>query len=564
MTGAADIRLGVVLLCHAQLQVAAHMARIWVEGGARVAIHIDAKAPAKAVATMKETLQDLPGIIYSRRVSCDWGRFSLIEATQDAAQLLLEQHPDLTHVYLASGSCLPLRPVAELCDYLALDPERDHIESVSANDVGWTVGGLNEERFTLYYPLDWRRQRWLFDRLVDWQRRLKIKRSPPKGIVPYLGSQWWCLTASTLRAILGDPRRAEFDRYFRLTWIPDESYFQTLARRHAMRIESHSLTLAKFDQDGRPYQLYDDHARMLEESHCFVARKIWPGASLLLEQFPVARTAGPALRPPQPQRFERMISRTVRRRTQGRPGLYMQSRYPRKDSENGKTSAPYAVFQGFTDIFPEFEAWLAGIIDADIHGHLFSPEMVEFAGRPRIGPGAISSNPQIRDRDPQGFLTALIRITSRMQVFQTSPRDNQALNWFMATDPNAHIHVVTGAWMLPLLESDMPFDDIRRVTAILQRAETEHLEVLNSVWVKARVQVHELNDFLARPQGIIMQALQQMPVTPDLLDSMPRMRNLDGLSELLRRLRNSGLKPRLSGDGLPLVDPSLSERTAAE
>ena len=118
--------------------------------------------------------------------------------------------------------------------------------------------------------------------------------------------------------------------------------------------------------------------------------------------------------------------------------------------------------------------------------------------------------------------------------------------------------------MLPLLESDMPFDDIRRVTAILQRAETEHLEVLNSVWVKARVQVHELNDFLARPQGIIMQALQQMPVTPDLLDSMPRMRNLDGLSELLRRLRNSGLKPRLSGDGLPRVDTSLSERTAAE
>ncbi|MDN5568012.1 MAG: beta-1,6-N-acetylglucosaminyltransferase, partial [Paracoccus sp. (in: a-proteobacteria)] len=425
MTGAADIRLGVVLLCHAQLEVAAHMARIWVKGGAKVAIHIDAKATPKAVAEMKNALADLTDIVYSPRISCDWGRFSLIQATQDAAQRLLDSFQGLTHVYLASGSCLPLRPVSELCAYLAQDPERDHIESVSANDVGWTVGGLNEERFTLYYPLDWRRRRWLFDRFVEWQRRFKVKRSPPKGIVPYLGSQWWCLTATTLRAILDDPRRAEFDRYFRLTWIPDESYFQTLARRHAVRIESHSLTLAKFDHDGRPYQLYDDHALMLEESRCFVARKIWPGATRLLEHFPAAHGGGSDRLGPQPQRFERMISRTVRRRLLGRPGLYMQSRYPRKDSENGKTSAPYAIFQGFSDIFPDFEGWLAEVIEADVHGHLFSPEIIEFEGRPLIGPGAISSNPVIRDRDPQGFLTALIRIAPRMQVFQFSPRDNQ-------------------------------------------------------------------------------------------------------------------------------------------
>jgi len=558
------VQLGVVLLCHAQLDIAAHMARIWVNGGARVAIHIDAKASEKAVKAMKQTLADLPDIVYSPRVSCDWGRFSLIRATQDAAQLLMDSFPDLTHVYLASGSCLPLRPVSDLCAYLALDPERDHIESVSANDVGWAVGGLNEERFTLYYPLDWRKQRWMFDRFVAWQRKFKIKREPPKGVTPYLGSQWWCLTVSTLRAILDDPRREEFDRYFRLTWIPDESYFQTLARRHAMRIESHSLTLAKFDHDGRPYQLYDDHALMLEESRCFVARKVWSGATRLLEHFPARRDGYPDLGEPQPQRFERMINRTVRRRLLGRPGLYMQSRYPRKDSENGKTSAPYALFQGFSDIFPEFESWLAGIVDADVHGHLFSPETVEFSGRPEIGPGAISSNPQIRDGDPQGFLTALIRIAPKMQVFQFSPRDNQSLNWFIATDPNAHIHVVTGAWMLPLLESDMPFDDIRRVTAILQRAEIDQLEVLNSVWVKARVHVHELTDFLARPQSILLQAVQQMPLPPGLLDSLPRMRNLDGLSELLRRLRNSGLRPRLSGDGLPLPDTLLSERTAAE
>ncbi|MGR3197289.1 MAG: DUF5927 domain-containing protein, partial [Paracoccus sp. (in: a-proteobacteria)] len=107
------------------------------------------------------------------------------------------------------------------------------------------------------------------------------------------------------------------------------------------------------------------------------------------------------------------------------------------------------------------------------------------------------------------------------------------------------------------------FDDIRRVTALLQRAELQHLEVLNSVWVKARVQVHELTDFLARPQGLLLQALQGLPVQGH-HDALPRMRNLDGLTDLLRRLRNSGLRPRLSEDGLPLPEITLSERTAAE
>ncbi|MGZ3215159.1 DUF5927 domain-containing protein [Paracoccus sp. T5] len=557
-----DVRLGVVLLCHAELDAASQMVRIWAAGGARVSIHIDAKAPAKAVARMQAALSDLPDIVYSRRHRCNWGGFSLVKATQDAAQLLLDSFPDTTHVYLASGSCLPLRPVRELAAFLALDPDRDHIESVSAYDVGWTVGGLNEERFTLFHPLDWRRRRWLFDRLVAWQRALRIRRRLPKGIAPHLGSQWWCLTTATLRAILEDPRRPEFDRFFRYSWIPDESYFQTLARRHAGRIESRSLTLAKFDHDGRPYQLYDDHILMLEESRCFVARKFWPGAERLLAHFP--RPGAPETGAPQPQRFERLINRTVRRRLLGRPGLYMQSRFPRKDAENGKTSAPYAVFQGFSDLFPDFETWLGDLVEADVHGHLLGPEMAEFAGRPQIGPGAISNSTLTRDRDPLGFLTAVIRISPRIQMFQFSPRDNQALNWFMATDPNAHLHVITGAWMLPLLESGMPFDDIRRVTAQLQRAELAQLDVLNSVWVKARVHVHELTDFLARPEAILMQTLQQLPVTPAAAGGMPKMRNPGGLADLLRRLRNSGLRPRLSGDGLPLPETSLSERTAAE
>ena len=567
MTGAVpatDIRLGVIMLCHADMAMAARLAGIWAKGGARLAIHIDAKAGGDAVGTMHRALADHPPAIYTPRQACAWGRFSLVQATLDAARALLDAHPDLTHVYLASGACLPLRPVADLTAFLAGDPGRDHIESVNAYDVGWTVGGLNEERFTLFFPFDWRRHRWMFDRFVAWQRRRGISRKILQGIWPHLGSQWWCLTAETLRAILDDPRREEFDRYFRLSWIPDESYFQTLVRRHSRSIESQSLTLAKFDHHGKPYQLYDDHLDMLLTSRCFVARKVWPGAERLLSHFPLPADGAPLVDTPRTAMIDREINRTVRRRVLGRPGLYMQSRFPRKDAENGKTSAPYAVFHGLSDLFVDFEPWLAARINADVHGHLLGPEGAEFVGRPHIGPGAISAHPQLRDHDPQGFLTALIRITDRMQAFQFGPRDNQSLNWFMTTDPNAHMLVVTGAWKVPLLHAGMPFDDTRRMFAHLQRIELEQLEVMNSVWVKARLTLCELGDFLVRPAGVLQEFLLQIDPKSRPIGQLPAMRDISDLADMLRRMRNSGLRPRLTGENLPVTEAVADERTAAE
>ncbi|SNR32323.1 glycosyl transferase [Paracoccus sediminis] len=558
------VRLGVVLLCHGDLDMAARLARIWTDGGAQVAIHVDAKVGAARLAGFQRALGNCDRIVFSTRHRCSWGRFSLVRATQDAAILLLDRFPDTTHVYLASGACLPLRPISDLIAYLAADPGRDHIESVSTHDVGWTVGGLNEERFTLFFPFDWKRRRWLFDRFVDWQRRRGIRRRMPAGLSPHLGSQWWCLTARTLRAILDDPRRDEFDRFFRFAWIPDESYFQTLVRRHSTRIESWSLTMAKFDHTGRPYSLYDDHAGILAESRCFVARKIWPGASGLLSQFPLPDQGHPQVDPPQPARISRIINQTVRRRVLGRPGLYMQSRFPRKDAENGKTSAPYAVLQGLTDIFPGFEGWLGRHLTGQVHGHLLDPALVEFAGRPQTGPGAISIDPQVRDHDPQGFLTSLIRITDRMQAFQFSPRDNQALNWFMATDPNAHMLVVTGAWKLPILHSGMPFDDMRRIFAQLQRIELAQLDVLNSVWVRARLSQHDLGEFLLNPRAILQDFLLQIDPHSAPIAALPAMRDLTGLDGMLRRLRNSGLRPRLTGEDLPPIELLIPERAAAE
>ena len=169
-------------------------------------------------------------------------------------------------MYLASGSCLPLRPVQELRDYLDARQRVDFIESATTADVPWTVGGLDYERFTLRFPFAWKKRRVLFDAYVRLQRRFRFKRKIPNGLVPHMGSQWWCLTRQTLSAILEDPDRETYDRYFQRVWIPDESYFQTMARQYSLEIESRSLTLSKFDYQGKPHIFYNDHLQLLRRA----------------------------------------------------------------------------------------------------------------------------------------------------------------------------------------------------------------------------------------------------------------------------------------------------------
>ncbi|AQS46645.1 MULTISPECIES: beta-1,6-N-acetylglucosaminyltransferase [Thioclava] len=542
--------VGFIMMCHTALDRAAQVARFWSEGGSPVVIHVDARVTAHDYNGFKKMLADLENVSFSRRYKCEWGTWSLVAASQAAAEQMLALHADVRHVYLASGSCLPLRPLHELTDYLDARPYTDFIESVTTTEVGWTVGGIDIERFTLRFPFSWKKQRRMFDRYVEFQRRVGFKRRIPDGLVPHLGSQWWCLTRQTLSAILEDPDRALYDRYFKRVWIPDESYFQTLARLYSTSIESRSLTLTKFDFQGKPHIFYDDHLQLLRRSDCFVARKIWPKADKLYRTFLDKSPGRSVMAEPNPAKIDRLFSKSIERRTRGRPGLYMQSRFPRKDHENGKTSAPYSIFHGFSDLFENFDGWLAKYVGARVHGHLFAPERAEFAGGERMFNGCLTDDAALRDYNPRAFLTNLIwNSRGERQCYMFSPRDNQANNWFTATDPNAQISVITGAWALPLSRRNENFTTIRREAAMLQKRELEHLDILRSMYVKARVRIWTVADFIENPMEPLQTIIDEIsPRATRRLTEAPQMVDLSGFNQFLQNLKNQGMQPLVMGD----------------
>jgi hypothetical protein len=542
--------VGIVMLVHNSLGRAEQVARHWAAAGCPVVIHVDRAVPRKSHADFVAALSDLAEVQFCRRYRCEWGTWGIVAASQAGAEMMLARHRHVRHVYLASGSCLPLRPVQELIDYLEARPRTDFIESATTADVPWTVGGLEEERFTLRFPVSWKRNRFLFDRFVEIQRRLGLKRRMPGGITPHMGSQWWCLTRRTLSAILADPDREVYDRFFRQVWIPDESYFQTLARLYSDNIESRSLTLSKFDFQGKPHIFYDDHLQLLRRSDCFVARKIWPHAEKLYRAFLTDSEGAMKRTEPNPGKIDRLFSKAVERRTRGRPGLYMQSRFPNQDWENGVTAGPYSVFQGFAELFEDFEPWLARTTGARVHGHLFGPDRVHFAEGQEAINGALSDGAALRDYDPRAFLTNLIWNTrGERQCFQHGPTGNQKINWQIARDPNAQVSVITGAWAIPLFRSNLDFGEIRREAARLQKIESELVEALRSAYAKARVRVWTLADFIEAPMEPLQSILDEIGrVELRHLSEAPKMVDLAGFGQFLQNLKNQGMHPYLMGD----------------
>jgi hypothetical protein len=249
----------------------------------------------------------------------------------------------------------------------------------------------------------------------------------------------------------------------------------------------------------------------------------------------------------------------------GRAGLYMQSRFPNRDLEQGRTAAPYSVFEGFAEVFENFDTWLSKAAGTRVHGHLFAPDKVHFSGDAPVYNGCLPDSAAMRDYNPRSFLTNLIWNTrGERQCFQFGPDDNQKIAEFIAGDPNAQVSVITGAFAIPLFLSNRNFGDIRAEAARLQRIESDFVSVLRASWAKARVRVWTLAEFVESPMEPLQTIVDEIsPRSLRRLAEVPRMVDLTGFGQFLQNLRNQGMQPVLMGD-FPTgpVQPASAARRA--
>ncbi|MGB0505110.1 MAG: beta-1,6-N-acetylglucosaminyltransferase [Pikeienuella sp.] len=442
-----------ILMAHEHLNVAAQLTAKLSAAGRPVAVHIDARAPQADVDAFKQTISG-ENIIHIPRRKCEWGMFSLVDATLEAAAALLNSGHSFSHVMLVSGADLPARPLAELDGFVADHPDHDIIEAVELSERRWVMDGLVEERFRLYHPFSWRRRRALFDMWVEVQRRLHIWRGLPEKLDLALGAQWWCLTRDTLAAILADPQLPVLKKFFRWTWIPDESFFQTLARRHGRARIGFSPTLSRFDPRGVPYVLYDDQSDLLHLSDHFFVRKVHPRADSLRK-----RLLNQALGKEKSRAFTgkaptEEFARADRSRTHGRENVLSPARFKKLKGKKTLASAfPYTIIGGVgPDTSEIISKELSRRGDITCHGRLFSDEAVKFHGDDEIIAGCIPASKHARDFWPDQFVINVARGAAGGAVAFCLPvEDRYAIGDFLANDPGARVIWYRGAWALDLV-----------------------------------------------------------------------------------------------------------------
>jgi hypothetical protein len=256
---------------------------------ARVVVHHDRSSCALE---RSELDPDPRLLLLPESVSVDWGGSSMIAATLCGLRWILENLRDFDWVVFLSAQDYPIKRLAGIEAYLAKTNCDAFIEyrEIGPDDVLF-------DRYSYRYYGFPRPLRGLFVRLRAMlpERGLVVLRPGPSaactpriglrrlktifhgGFRCYKGSQWFMLNAEAVRYVFRYLfENPSFERYYARSFIPDESFFQTLlVNNPALRIanDNKRLTLWSDSNAAHPEVLTEDHWPNLAANEDFFARK---------------------------------------------------------------------------------------------------------------------------------------------------------------------------------------------------------------------------------------------------------------------------------------------------
>ncbi len=270
-------KIAYILLCHKDPLAIIRQAERLTAVGDYMSIHFDASADPALFAQITAALKGNPNVTFAaKRIRCGWGEWSLVQATLHAVKAAIEAFPRATHFYMLSGDCMAIKS-AEYTHRFLDDNDADFIECVDYFDSDWIKTGWKEERLIYRHWFNERTQKKMFYGMFEVQKRLNLTRAIPADLQIQIGSQWWCLRRRTIEWLLEFVKqRRDVMRFFRTTWIPDETFFQTLVRHLVpeQEIRSRTLTFLMFTDYGMPVTFYNDHYDLLLGQDYLFARKI--------------------------------------------------------------------------------------------------------------------------------------------------------------------------------------------------------------------------------------------------------------------------------------------------
>ena len=527
-------KIAYLLLCHEDPDAIIEQARYLTKSGNYIAIHFDRRSPTTAYRKIRNALADIPNAALCRkRVKCAWGGWSLVQATLNMLRTGLAVFPDATHFYLISGSCMPIKPAAYAHDFLGRR-NVDYIESFDYFTSTWIKQGQREDRLIYRHFFNQRKQLWAFDTSLALQKWLGLSREIPKDLQMQIGSQWWCLRRSTVEKILVFIRRRwDIKWFFKTTWIPDETFFQTLARHlvPAVQIETRSPTFLIFSVYSLPVSFYNDHYDLLRDQEYLFARKISPDATGLKSRLTALYLSPPRDFPVSHDGLYVYNFTTLQGRLGQRHGQQHGARFWEQQSTIGQNRELLVVICQRRHVAQRLVSQINRLTDINAFAYLFNDLTVTL---PDLG--GIEDSLSKRNRHRKALLRLVFDSThaNRMMIC-LDPEDIDLIKDFCAESPSTRLlqidceltdrYLTDHAIALDLIAAKSPQGAVRRLlprlrAKILQdRAILELAGFDNHYRIADQADINDTADTLSRFLALPAHTLRADELAEDLFSN---------------------------------------------
>lgn len=243
-------------------------------------VHVDAKSDQNFHLDVKAFLQSFPNAHLLPSQPCIWGGFSMVEIELKAMQLLLDLDLNWDFLINLSGQDFPLKTQAEIKSFLNDNRESNFITVFDDDFISqWCTP------YTLFRPRSSSknflnaRSRIEYSYLeVPFLSKLiwiPFKRQFLKNTDWYAGWQWFILNRKFCEYVSTSSELEEYIRFFRHTFIPDESFFQTFIMNSMFRdsvVNDFKRAVFWNSDKGVKILRKDDFDRLIP-LNCFFARK---------------------------------------------------------------------------------------------------------------------------------------------------------------------------------------------------------------------------------------------------------------------------------------------------
>lgn len=213
-----------------------------------VFIHYDKRSPQSEWAFLRGTFAEAENVRFVARHACRWGDFGIVAATLQLIFELVASGLSYDYANLISGADYPIKSETAIREFLRAHYPAEHIEA-----------------FDLSLPNRWSRQRGRYSDIGRYyhyhlwfrSRAFSLFRRSARSMPPLFGgSQWWCLTRACVEYVADYvKKRPTYAGYYRHTFIPDESFFNTLVANSPFsdRITSSDLVFSIWDRPAPPF-----------------------------------------------------------------------------------------------------------------------------------------------------------------------------------------------------------------------------------------------------------------------------------------------------------------------